>query len=318
MSTPMNPNQPQGGAHYPPQQQPATAGGPGAQVPQQAQQGGFVPGQQGAGIDTGAPSQARLPQRLGDDANRTKGIPFGRLFSVELRKIVDTRAGKWLMFAIAGLILLATGVVMFSSGTKQQPMFENFVAAAGIPLGFLLPILGILTVTSEWSQRTGLVTFTLEPRRSRIGFAKWGSALLLGALSIVFALVVGALFTLVAQLIHGHDANWSISGWLLAGTALAQLLGVSQGIAFGLLIQNTPGAICAYLFIPILVSLLASIEQIKDIGKWVDPNQSSTPIMMGEANGEDWKHFVVSQILWLVIPMVLGFIRLNKREVKSS
>ena len=28
MSTPMNPNQPQGGAHYPPQQQPAMAGGP--------------------------------------------------------------------------------------------------------------------------------------------------------------------------------------------------------------------------------------------------------------------------------------------------
>ncbi len=32
-------------------------------------------------------------------------------------------------------------------------------------LGYFLPILVILLVTSEWSQRTGLATFSLEPRR---------------------------------------------------------------------------------------------------------------------------------------------------------
>ena len=43
MSTPMNPNQPQGGAHYPPQQQPATAGAPHMQA-----QGGQPAPQQGS------------------------------------------------------------------------------------------------------------------------------------------------------------------------------------------------------------------------------------------------------------------------------
>ena len=361
MSTPINPNEPQRGAHLPGGQ---NSGGrpdvdvarPEAAAPTRArrrdtapvqsdERGQYVPAQHapqesrpqqamapmgapGPGpqmqpgapqhpLDSGAPAQARLPQRLGDDGKSTP-VGFGRLVSVELRKMLDTRAGKWLMAAILGLILLATGVIMFSAGTKEEPQFQAFIAAAGIPLGFLLPILGILTVTSEWSQRTGLVTFTLEPRRSRVGLAKWAAALLLGALSIVFALAVGALFTLLAQLIHGHDANWSLSGWLLAGTALVQLLGVSQGIAFGLLIQNTPGAICSYLFIPILVSLITSIEAIKNIGLWVDPNQANSPIMMGEANGDDWAKFAVAQLIWLVIPMVLGFIRLNKREVKSA
>lgn len=314
MSTPVNPNQPQ-------QRQPQ--GPPPGQAPQGAPAGraGMQPlyasGPGGGVLDSAAPTHARLPKRLGE-AGKTTPIGFGRLLAVELRKMIDTRAGKWLMGAILGLILIATGFVMFSGDAKEMPRYENFVAAAGIPLGFLLPILGILTVTSEWSQRTGLVTFTLEPRRPRIGFAKWGAALLLGALSVVFAIAVGALFTLLAQAIHGVDADWSISGWLLAGTALAQLLGVSQGIAFGLLIQNTPGAICAYLFIPALVSIITSIDALKDLGQWIDPNQANSPIMMGEAHGDDWTKFAVAQCLWLVLPMVLGFIRLTKREVKSS
>jgi len=37
-----------------------------------------------------------------------------------------------------------------------------------LPQSWLLPVLGIMAVTSEWTQRTGLVTHTLEPRRSRI------------------------------------------------------------------------------------------------------------------------------------------------------
>ena len=44
----------------------------------------------------------------------------------------------------------------------------------------LLPILGIMAATAEWTQRTGLVTFTLEPRRGRVVLAKALAALVLG------------------------------------------------------------------------------------------------------------------------------------------
>ena len=36
----------------------------------------------------------------------------------------------------------------------------------------LLPIIGILLVSSEWSQRTALITFTLVPKRMRVMSAK--------------------------------------------------------------------------------------------------------------------------------------------------
>ena len=40
------------------------------------------------------------------------------------------------------------------------------------PQGFLLPVMGILLVTQEWTQRTGMVTFTLEPHRGKVIAAK--------------------------------------------------------------------------------------------------------------------------------------------------
>ena len=47
-------------------------------------------------------------------------------------------------------------------------------------LGYFLPILIIMLVTSEASQRNGLVTFTLEPRRSRVVVAKFIAGVALG------------------------------------------------------------------------------------------------------------------------------------------
>lgn len=336
MSTPMNPIEPKRGAHLPPQSQPAGQGQPQSMSPGgNGGHGGTAPGQQPA-VDqawapappvmgtlqntpsSNAPQVARLPNRLPEDAGRTRNVPFGRLFAVELRKMLDTRAGKWLLIAMGVLILLASVGTMFGN-RDDPPRYENFVAAAGIPMGFFLPILGILAVTSEWSQRTALVSFTLEPRRARVILAKWASALLLGALSIVFAYAIGAVTTLIAQLAFGKEPNWSMAWDALAGNVFAQLIAVTIGIAFGLAFQNTPAAICAYLFIPFLVSIITSFgETLRKVGDWIDLNLTTQPLYDGTMTADGWKHFAVSHLLWLVLPMVIGFIRLNRREVKSS
>lgn len=83
-----------------------------------------------------------------------------RLVLVELRKSADTRAGRWLLgtlaaIAIAGVVLL----LIFGKAGDQD--FGGFVFTAQLPLGLLLPVLGILSMTSEWSQRTALATFAL-------------------------------------------------------------------------------------------------------------------------------------------------------------
>lgn len=290
--------------------QPAMPGLPGQNTP-------GLPGQAGTApkLDSAAPTEVRLPRPLNDD--RTKPVPFGRLFAVELRKLVDTRGGRWLLIAMVALILIASAAVMLTN--KDAPVrFENFATAAGVPMGFILPILGIMAVTTEWSQRSGLVTFTLEPRRLHVGFAKWLAALVMGIFGTVLAYAIGALFTLIGSTFHTGGAEWDINGWAMAGTLLAFLIAVSQGVAFGMLIQNTPGAICAYLFLPILVSIVTTFKWFEKAGPWIDPSQSSQGLYSGSMATKDWQHFATSQTLWLLLPLLFGFWRLMKREVKSA
>ena len=66
---------------------------------------------------------------------------------------------------------------------------QTFAALFGATIGvasIFLPIVGLLLVTSEWSQRTALTTFTLVPERGRVVAAKLlaGCALALAAVAI--------------------------------------------------------------------------------------------------------------------------------------
>ena len=131
-----------------------------------------------------------------------------------------------------------------------------------MPQAILMPIIGILMVTSEWSQRTGLTTFVLEPRRSRVTQAKIGAAVLLGVAMVTFAMAVGALATLLSQVIRGGDPSWSVSALSLGGINFGQLVGVLMGLAFGMVLQNSPAAIVAYLGLPTLWSILGQLVQL--------------------------------------------------------
>ena len=90
---------------------------------------------------------------------------LGRLVAVELRKMVDTRAGFWLQAAMVALTALVV-VVRLLVGDAAHHTLQSVLDVGLQPAAVLLPVLGILLVTSEWSQRTGLITFALVPVRS--------------------------------------------------------------------------------------------------------------------------------------------------------
>ena len=102
------------------------------------------------------------------DVSQTARVPFGRLVSVELRKMFDTRAGRWLLISIAASTALVLVIQLWVVLAQDLTVtFNDFAGGANIPMNILLPVLGVMSVTSEWSQRTAMVTFTLEPSRSR-------------------------------------------------------------------------------------------------------------------------------------------------------
>ena len=131
------------------------------------------------------PPRALRGRRAGAPVLRAHGVTrmnpsFPRLTGVELRKMVDTRAGFWLQLIVVVLTLAAVVLVCIFAPTDEL-VFRDLFALAITPASVLLPIVGILLVSSEWSQRTALITFTLVPKRMRVMGAKVAAGLVLGA-----------------------------------------------------------------------------------------------------------------------------------------
>ena len=103
------------------------------------------------------------------DLSGTRSLPFGRLVRVELRKTYDTRAGRWLLICMGILTALVMGIQLAVVVVQDISVgYRDFMTSTSFSIAILLPILGILLLTSEWGQRTAMVTFTLEPRRPRV------------------------------------------------------------------------------------------------------------------------------------------------------
>ncbi|HXD56852.1 MAG TPA: hypothetical protein VN606_02995, partial [Thermoleophilaceae bacterium] len=109
--------------------------------------------------------------------------PLSRLTLVELRKMTDTKAGFWLQLSVLALAVLVV-VVNALAGHVQDHQFMDYFSGTSQGLSALLPVLGILLVTSEWSQRTAMITFSLVPQRTRVMAAKTLAAVVLALIAL--------------------------------------------------------------------------------------------------------------------------------------
>ena len=229
--------------------------------------------------------------------------------------MLDTRAGRWLMIGIGAIIAIALTIMFFNQG--GQHAFGEYLQATTMPMALILPVVGILAVTSEWSQRTGLVTFGLEPRRMRIAWAKLLSALLVGVCAFALALVLAALAHQAAITFRGIDGDWSIGGLVLLGAGGYVLLGIAQGVGFGMLFKNTPAAVVVFFVLPTAWSILASmVAWVGDAAVWLDLNQTMNPLFEGSLTAAQWAHLGTSVAVWVVAPLAVGMWRLTRAEVK--
>ncbi|MDN5797332.1 MAG: ABC transporter permease subunit [Intrasporangium sp.] len=246
----------------------------------------------------------------------TRGVSFGRLVHVELRKMLDTRAGRWLVIGVGAAIATALVILFFVDG-GQHP-FGSYLQATTMPMAIILPVVGILAVTSEWSQRTGLVTFTMEPRRIRVGWAKFAASMLVGIAAFALAIGLAALAHQAAITFQGITPGWSIGGLVVAGAGLYVLLGLAQGVGFGMLFKNTPAAIVTYFALPTAWGILSSLVTWLDTAaRWLNLDRTMNPLFLGKAlTGEQWAQLATSVGVWVVLPLVVGMWRLSRAEVK--
>ncbi len=264
-----------------------------------------------------ATTASPLPSTVSTDR---PGIPFSRLVKVELRKMFDTRAGRWLMISIVVLsIIAAASVILFAPDSVIS--YSTFATAFGVPLGILLPVVAILSVTGEWSQRSGLTTFTLVPHRGSIINAKIVASVLVGVVSVLAAFGIGALGNLLGAAVNGVDADWDVTVTQFVTIVLANVLGLILGFTLGALFRNTPAAVVGYFVygfvLPTVFGILAAFQDwFADLQPWVDFNFSQSKLFEGNLTGEEWAQLGVSGLIWAVIPLAIGIWLIRRSEVK--
>ena len=255
-----------------------------------------------------------------DERDRRAGLPMSRLVAVEARKSFDTRSGFWLLASTGITALLATAAVVLWAPDSDLT-YDTFGAAIGVPMAVILPMIAILSVTGEWSQRSGLTTFTLVPHRGRTISAKALVAMSVGVVSMLLAFAIGAVGNVVGSAIAGVDTVWDISLSHMLLIILANVLGLLVGFMLGVLIRNSPGAIVSYFVysfvLPTLAGLLAASQSwFHDLQPWVDFNFAQSALFNGGVTSEQWANLAVASTIWLVVPLAVGLRLLLRSEVK--
>jgi ABC-2 type transport system permease protein len=238
------------------------------------------------------------------------GLP--RLAAVELRKSADTRAGFWLLLVIV-LLAAALVTVQLIWGEDAEKAFSPLVSTAVQIISIVLPVLGILLVTSEWSQRTGLTTFALVPQRERVVGAKLIGATILTLAAVAACLVVSA----VGNAIAGD--SWDLGLGELGRYTLFELITMLGGVAFGLAFMNSALAIVMYFVIPIGWSILGeTISALDKPADWLDLGRPMATLADSTATmtGTDWAQLATASAVWVGLVLIVGLIRLRRTELK--
>jgi ABC-type transport system involved in multi-copper enzyme maturation permease subunit len=245
-------------------------------------------------------------------AGRDRRPGLARLTKVELRKAVDTRSGFWLLLAVVGLTVVAALITALFAHEDQRT-FRHILSNALQPAGILLPVVGILLVSSEWSQRTALVSFALVPERSRLLAAKVLAGTVLALAATVVAVVLAAFGTAIASTDVQHV--WSLPVGLLFQDIFYVVTAMAIGIGFGAALQSSAPAIVLYFALPVALAALGSIHALKGVMDWINSAEALEPLTTEVMSGHQWAQGLVALALWMGVPLAIGLWRLTRRDV---
>jgi len=237
-------------------------------------------------------------------------LPFSRLVRVEWAKATDTRAARWLL-ALVALSTAGMMLVPVVAPTTFDQTYASYLRVAALGLTLLLPVVAILMLTGEWSQRSVMTTFTQEPRRIRVMNAKLAASLVLGGGAAVFGVVVTAaglgLATAAGRALEANLTVGAVTGYLLF-----VLLNVLAGVALGALLQSSATAIAASFALPAACAVLGTASTL--VSDWIDMSTTWKWVLENEWGGHV-PQISVSVLFWVAVPLAAGVVRTMRRDV---
>lgn len=238
---------------------------------------------------------------------------YGRLTAVELRKMVNTRSGFWLPIGVA-LVTFAVSLIASTNHGGHAATLTHVLHATALPSAFLLPVMGVLLICGEWSQRTTLTTFTLVPSRWRVIGAKLGASTFVSTVALAACLL--STFVCVNLLGHAPGGVGSLPWTVIAQAWLYLASGMAMGLAFGAAILLSAPAIVAYLLLPtIWDAVVGGISGLSGVARWLDSTQTLSPLAQEPMSGTQWAHALTTFAAWIGVPIVIGWARIGRGDM---
>jgi hypothetical protein len=95
-----------------------------------------------------------------------------------------------------------------------------------------------------------------------------------------------------------------------------QVVLVVMGYAFGALLLNSPLAIVLYFALPTVWTILGEmVRPLRTAAGWLDINSTTAPLSEPAMTSDHWARLGVSVALWVLLPLVVGWFRVLRREV---
>jgi ABC-type transport system involved in multi-copper enzyme maturation permease subunit len=238
-------------------------------------------------------------------------LRFPTLLAVEVRKMLDTRSGRSLL---ASTVVVSAAVLVWKvAHSSVETAFDNYSRGVATMVAFLTPLIGLLAMTSEWTQRTALTTFTLAPRRLPVIAAKYVASLLVSLGAAAVGMAMAATACAIGGELHGPS---DFSGWLgdIRYAAVFVVLQVTMGAAFGAMAANTPAALSAFLLAPSVWTMLPD-DLLNSVAPWLDIFEAYGRLS-SDLPLDDIAKTLSAVAAWVVFPAAIGLTRSLRREIK--
>lgn len=240
-------------------------------------------------------------------------VSFWSLLRVETRKQIDTRGGR----ALLAMILLFVAVVTAWYAIDPPDGVIQFERMAVPPMQLLVmfvPVIALMAMTNEWTQRTALTTFSLAPRRLPVIAAKYLSAIGLTMAVVAVAIAIMAAGAWLTGTISGVGTDFAGFGTVVRGPVIIGLLTSIMAASIGSAIGQTAISIAVYFVLPTGFSMLA-VAVLKSAAPWFDVFSAFERLSGSDPLG-DLPKTLTSVTIWVLLPAVIGITRALRREVK--
>ena len=90
-----------------------------------------------------------------------------------------------------------------------------------------------------------------------------------------------------------------------------------MGVGFGAALLASAPAIVLYFALPIAWSIVASLQALEGVARWLDGSRSLAPLTDHVMSATEWAHAGTTLALWMVLPVLIGVWRIIHGEVRA-